>query len=125
MGDNNNNSRQRKTDKLFNLPDMMKLAMFLIGGGATGAGIVATAPTNAAMDLKVHQVQERVQNHDLLINNCENTLVRQSTRAENYIKAHAEEERLRQEVIDRDIEHIKELLKEIKQDVKDIKNGTH
>ena len=44
-------------------------------------------------------------------------------RVENYIKTHEDAEDLRQQLTDKEFEQIKELLQEIKEDVKAIKNG--
>ena len=106
---------QRQSDdgyqkrKVFDIKTIIVIMTALFGSsGITGLTSYLTDP-NIELQTKVNTV--------------ESTLEMRTMRTENYIKAHDEETQLKQQLIDKEFEHIKELLLEIKADVKVIKNN--
>ena len=114
--------RQRKADKLFNLVDMTKLFIFLIGGLTAGTGVSFLAPTNAQLGIKVDSISERIAADEKEILECRKRIDLRSMRVENYIKAHADQEELQKELFNREIKHLNEKLDDMKDDLKEIKN---
>ncbi len=91
------------------------IAMIIGSGGTTGLTSYFTNP-NIGTQVQVH-------NHELKIADLTATIERQIMRTENYIKSHDDEGDLKQQIVDSEFRHIRDLLSEIKSDIKSIKNG--
>ena len=109
--------------KIFDAKTMIVMFTAMFGtGGITGLTSYLTDP-NIAVQTKVDRAIVKTQAHDLDINSLKADVLQKSRRMEYYIKSHSDEEDLRQQLIDREFKHIRELLIEIKEDIKIIKNG--
>ena len=109
--------------RFFDLKTTVLIITAMFGtGGITGLTSYLTDP-NIAVQAKVERVAVKTQVQDLAINSLEADVRQKSMRMEYYIKSHAGEEDLRKELIDQEFKHIKELLIEIKSDLKIIKNS--
>jgi len=106
--------------RVFDIKTIIVIMTALFGSsGITGLTSYLTDP-NIELQMKVSAIEQEEKLHYTEITaKAEN----QDTRMENYIKAHDNEVQLRQQLTDQEFEHIKELLQEIKTDVKSIKNG--
>jgi len=120
---------QRQSDagyekrRLFDLKTIIVILTAMFGtGGITGLTSYLTDP-NIKVQAKVETLDTKTQSHELKIADITGKVQQGAMRMEYYIKSHNDEEQLKQQLIDKEFEHIKELLIEIKADVKAIKNG--
>ena len=104
-----------------------KLVVFVVAAivGPTGITGLMNAYTDPNIKLqgRVDAVEVKQGSQDLLLNGVKGKQALREMRVENYIKSHNETVQLRQEMTDKDIKHMMELLNEIKDDVKTRKNG--
>lgn len=110
-----NNTRQRDDGyakrRLFDLRTIQILLMALIGtGGTTGIISYLTDPNI--------RIQSKVNEHEIKIVDLNKEVELRTMRMENYVKSHNEKEELRQQLNDKEFEHIKELLLEIRADLR-------
>lgn len=117
----NNESRQRKSDKLFNLVDTMKLFIFLIGGGLAGTGVSFIAPTTAQLDLKVAKIEEQTFDHETRIINNNNKIDMTVKEIGDYVIKMQEIEVLRNQLLESKFVSINEKFEGIKGDIKELK----
>ena len=109
--------------KIFDVKTLIVLFTAMFGtGGITGITSYLTDP-NLVVQAKVDKVTIKTQSHDIDINSLKAEVLQKSMRMEYYIKSHSNEEDLRQQLIDKEFKHIRELLVEIKDDLEIIKNG--
>ena len=117
-----NNKRRRNTDKIFNMVDLIKLFVFLIGGGLAGTGVSFIAPTSAQLGFKVDSLNERViQNEKVIIELRKDANLRYM-RVEEYIKSNAEKDALLQTMMNQQIMYLNDKLDVVKDDLKEIKS---
>lgn len=121
------NTRQRddgyEKRRLFDLKTIIVILTAMFGtGGITGLTSYLTDP-NIKIQTKVDVLDTTTRGQELKIADLTGKAQQSTMRMEYYIKSHSDEEQLKQQLIDKEFEHIKELLLEIKADVKAIKNG--
>lgn len=69
------------------------------------------------------QMENEIRDHNIQIETLKAEQRKSQMRLENYIASHSEEEKLRERLTEKELEHIKELLQDIKEDVGKIRNG--
>ncbi len=98
------------------------IASMIIGPtGITGLMNAYTDP-NIKLQSRIEQTETKNTAQDLEITGLTAKDREREMRVENYIKAHSEAQALRQQMTEKDYLHIMDLLNEIKDDVKHIKN---
>jgi len=105
-------------EKLFTWRDAMKLFAFIIGGAGTGGALITTAPTNAAVDIKVERITERVLSNEKSLVTLISTTKTNADRLNDYISAHQREEGLKDQIMATELGHIREELERAREDRK-------
>jgi len=121
--DNNEDGAKRRSLLQRQSTQLIMLASVIIGpAGITGLINAYTDP-NVKQQSRIEQLEIESSSQKLKINSNKSKMEQQNMRMENYISGHEEQEKLRQQLNDKEFEHIRQLLLEIKEDVKSIKNG--
>ena len=109
--------------RFFDLKTTLLIITAMFGTGSiTGLTSYLTDP-NIKVQSEVNGLKIRANTNDLKVADITGKAQQRTMRMEYYIKSHDDEEDLREKLIDKEFEHIKELLLEIKADIKDLKNN--
>lgn len=109
--------------RFFDLKTSILIITAMFGtGGITGLTSYLTDP-NIRVQTKVESLNTISQKHELRITTIAGELERRKMRMENYVKTQEDKEELKQQLIDQEFKHIKDLLIEIKSDLKALRNG--
>jgi len=107
----------------FDLKTITVLIVAMFGsGGVTGLVSLYTDP-NVKLQTKIDTVSAQSETNKDTLTTIDSEVKQNREVFENYVKHEAEMESLRQQLIDSNHNHLKELLEEIRKDVKSIKNG--
>ena len=108
--------------RFFDLKTTLLIITAMFGTGSiTGLTSYLTDP-NIKVQSEVNGLRIRANANDLKIADIVGKGQQSTMRMEYYIESHDDEEKLKQKLIDKEFEHIKELLLEIRADLKVIKN---
>lgn len=109
--------------RFFDLKTTLLIITAMFGTGSiTGLTSYLTDP-NIKVQAEVNGLKVRANASDLKVADLVGKGQQSTMRMEYYIKSHNDEEELKEKLIDREFEHIKELLLEIRADLKDIKSS--
>lgn len=121
--ENDNSEQVYKKRRMLDTKTLYVIVAALVGpAGVTGLINAYTDP-NVKQQARIETLETRNSSQDLGINGNKSEIAKQKMRVENYIVGHDEQVKLRQQITDKEFEHIRQLLIEIKDDVKQIKNG--
>lgn len=123
--DNGDEIEGYKKRRMFDPKTLYIFMAALIGpAGVTGIINSYTDP-NIKLQSRIETVEIETKSQSINILGLKGKVAKREMRVENYIKSHDVATDLRQRINDTNVEHIMELLKEIKQDVKDLKTDVH
>jgi hypothetical protein len=123
LRNNDNDDNGYKKRRIFDFKSVAILLAAIVGPtGVVGLMNAMTDP-NITLQSRIQAVEARQSGQELKSIQIESKLEQRTMRVENYIKNQEEANKLRQKITDQELEHIKTLLKEIKDDVKVIKDG--